>query len=104
MSSRNSIEVSTSYPATSIKRELLPDVIAQGLVRIPSFESERRKAEYIARIVKDHFPTGFFTSFLETDIPNRPTLIVANNEFPDVILIGHIDTVKPWEVGKEKGK
>lgn len=77
--------------------------LTQQLVQIRSDKQEAELAGFIEGVVADHLP-GFSTQRIQTTPDgSRPSLLIANHKYPDVILIAHGDTKGGWQK-TESGK
>jgi acetylornithine deacetylase/succinyl-diaminopimelate desuccinylase-like protein len=91
--------MSSEFPTNPIE-------LTQKLVRIPSDKDagEIAIARYITNLTQENLPGNFRATLIPTKDPKRPSLIVANNELPSLVVISHYDTVPAWTVGSEQNQ
>src|SRR6476646_9356748 len=70
--------------------------LTQQLIRIPSDKEELPLVEHIENVVDQSLPFKFKTQRIQTDHSRRPSLIVANSDRPNLILVAHGDSQPGW--------
>lgn len=97
-------DIGASYSGAPVTNRVNPIEVAQRLVQIPSYKSEREIGLWIAGFVGEYAPLGFKSYRIESEVAGRETLVVANDEKPDFIALTHIDNVDPWVQGENQGQ